>query len=118
MSTSEPHNNEAGGRTSGLFAHRVAWVASGLRRAAASQGVELPLEYARSVAADGLRFGHELAVTRLGQGVVIRAQPRSEKQLPVLVGYAEPSTQWYRDGSRHLASSSGGPEAQAEAVRL
>lgn len=97
-----------------LVAHRVAWVASGLRRAATGQGVELPVDYARRVAADGLRLADELGVTRLGEGVVIRTVPVTERQLPVVVGYAEARRQWYRDGSRHTPNAA--PPAPAVSV--
>jgi hypothetical protein len=66
--------------------HQIEWVASGLRRVATDAGVELPLDYARRVAADGLALGSELGVTRLGAGVVIHTQPGSDRELPIVVG--------------------------------
>jgi hypothetical protein len=86
--------NTAGG-------HQVAWVASGLRRAARDAGVELPVDYARRVASDALARDDQVGVTKLGAGVVIHTAPESQHKLPVLVGYADRDGQWYRDGSRH-----------------
>jgi hypothetical protein len=114
MSEHHDRARPAGGAHRG---HRVAWVAAGLRRAAASQGIELPVDYARQVAQDGLGLGDEVLVTRLGSGVVIRSAPRSERELSVLLGYAESSAQWYRDGRRHVGPThQAGPEAPAETL--
>jgi hypothetical protein len=95
---------------SGSLAHQVAWTAAGLRRAARSAGVELPVDYARRVAHDGLRLGAELAVTRLGQGVVIRTVADTDDKLPVVVGYADRTCAWYRDGSRHVPAAPAPPQ--------
>jgi hypothetical protein len=81
--------------------HQIDWTASGLRRAAADAGVNLPVLYSQTVAADGLDRESELAVTRLGAGVVIHTQPDSDKRLPMVLGYADSRGQWYRDGRRH-----------------
>jgi len=93
----------------------VELVAADLRRAAMQAGVDLPLSYARRVAADGLTEGAKLAVTRLGAGVVIHTQGEAKDRLPVLVGYADGRGQWHRDGRRHIeAPSVAGPEDAAE----
>lgn len=83
--------------------HRLAWLAAGLRRAAHNAGVDLPVDYAQRVAADGIRLCEQLAVTPIGQGLAIHTAPDNDHQLPVLLGYADPAGQWYRDGSRHTA---------------
>jgi len=82
--------------------HQVGWVAEGLRRAAAGQGVELPVAYAGRVATEGLAREDELGVTRLGAGVVIHTVPQAKDHLPVVVGYADARGQWHRDGTRHI----------------
>lgn len=84
--------------------HHVEWAAAGLRRAAASAGVALPVDYSQTVAADGLARSPELGVTRLGAGVVLHTQPANNRDLPVVVGYADPRGQWYRDGHRHTTA--------------
>ena len=81
--------------------HQVAWAAAGVRRAAATCGVTLPVDFARVVAADGLTHADQLAVSRSGAGVVIHTRPASGRQLPVLLGYADARGQWHRDGRRH-----------------
>jgi hypothetical protein len=82
--------------------HSVEWSAAGLRRAAADlAGITLPVEFSRTVAADGLRRDPDLAVSRLGDGVVIHTQPDTGRRLPVVLGYADGRGQWYRDGRRH-----------------
>jgi len=82
--------------------HQVGWVSEGLRRAAAGQGVELTVAYARRVATEGLVHGVELGVTRLGAGVVIHTVASSKDRLPVVIGYADARGQWHRDGTRHI----------------
>ncbi len=82
--------------------HQVEWVAAGLRRAAAERGVQLPLSYARIVAAEGLASGADLGVTGLGGGVVIHLAPRAKERLSLVVGYADGRGQWHRDGRRHI----------------
>jgi len=82
--------------------HQVEWVAEGLRRAAAGQGVELPVAYARRVATEGLAHEGELGVTRLEAGVVIHTVPQAKDRRPVVVGYADARGQWHRDGTRHI----------------
>ena len=91
--------------------HQIEWAASGLRRAAADSGVVLPVDYSQAVAADGLARSSELGVTRLGVGVVLHTQPRSDRELPVVVGYADGRGEWYRDGHRHIHIAT--PAAQA-----
>ena len=82
-------------------AHQLAWVAAGLRRAAAEAGVELPIDYSHRVAADALSRAGQVALTRLGAGVVIHTAPDTPDRLPEVLGYADAAGQWYRDGSRH-----------------
>jgi len=95
--------------------HQVGWVAEGLRRIAAGQGVELPVAYARRVATEGLAHGAELGVTRLGAGVVIHTAPQTGDRRPVVVGYADSRGQWHRDGTRHIeAPPVEGPSEAAE----
>ncbi len=81
--------------------HQIEWTAAGLRRAATDAGVALPVDYSQAVAADGLARATDLAVTRLGAGVVLHTQPSSDRERPVVVGYADGRGQWYRDGHRH-----------------
>jgi hypothetical protein len=95
--------------------HQIEWAASGLRRAAADIGVPLPVDYSQAVAADGLARSAELGVTRLGAGVVIHTQPASNRELPVVVGYADLRGQWYRDGHRHTTAPA--PDVSPAAVR-
>jgi hypothetical protein len=96
--------------------HQVQWVASALRQAAAESGVELPLSYSLALVADGLAREPELALTRLGSGVVVHTKPRDEKRLPTVLGYADARGQWYRDGRRHVEmSDSQAPKSQAPA---
>jgi hypothetical protein len=83
--------------------HQIDWVASGLRRAASDAGVILPVDYSRTVAADGLSREPGLGVTRLGVGVVIHTTPEGTRRLPLVLGYADARGQWYRDGRRHRA---------------
>lgn len=95
--------------------HQIAWTASGLRRAAADAGIELPVDYATALAADGLTREPTLAVTRLGAGVVIHTNPDTAKRLPIVIGYADGRGQWYRDGRRHITTVvEGAVEAGAE----
>jgi hypothetical protein len=82
-------------------AHQLAWLAAGLRRAAHGLGVDLPVTYAQAVAAEGLRCGDPVGVIRLGRGVVLHSLPEADDRLPMVLGYADATGQWYRDGSRH-----------------
>jgi len=94
---------------------QIELVAADLRRAATEAGVDLPLSYARRVAADGLTEGAKLGVTRLGAGVVIHTAAEAKDRLPVLIGYADGRGQWHRDGRRHVeAPSVEGPEDAME----
>ncbi|MHB1535955.1 MAG: hypothetical protein ACYC1D_15365 [Acidimicrobiales bacterium] len=92
--------------------HQIEWAASGLRRAAAEVGVAIPVDYSQAVAADGLARSSELGVTRLGAGVVLHTQPASNRELPVVVGYADSRGQWYRDGHRHTTAPPPTPHRQ------
>jgi hypothetical protein len=83
--------------------HRLVWLAAGLRRAAQDAGVDLTVDYARRVAIAGIRLCDQLGVTPIGRGVAIHTAPSDARQLPILLGYADPAGQWYRDGSRHTA---------------
>jgi hypothetical protein len=96
--------------------HHVESVATDVRRAAAEAGVELPVSYARRVAADGLAHEANLGVTRLGAGVVIHTAPDTTARLPIVVGYADARGQWHRDGSRHIEVSR--LEGSAEAMEV
>lgn len=93
------------GRGTRPNSHRVDWVARGLRRAASDLGVNLPLDYAHIVAADGLSRAPDLGVTRLGTGVVLHTAPSEAAKLPAVLGYADASGQWHRDGKRHIATA-------------
>lgn len=94
--------------------HQVAWVATKIRRVARELGVDLPGDYARRVAADTLARSKEAGITRLGRGVVLHTLPDDEHTLPIVVGYADPTGQWYRDGRRHGASA--GPDVEQGAM--
>lgn len=95
--------------------HRVAWVAAGLRRAARTFGVELPASYTEAVAAQGLACCEQLAVTGHGAGIVIHTAPESDGPLPVILGYADPAGQYYRDGRRHSLHESARADTLARA---
>jgi hypothetical protein len=82
---------------------QVAWLAIRVRATARKVGVELPVDYSRRVVADALSCESQVAVTKLGAGVVIHTAPDSSDRLPVVVGYADADGQWYRDGRRHRA---------------
>ena len=84
--------------------HRIDWLGAGLCGAARRQGVELPVSYARRLAAEALAHDADLGITPLGSGVVIHTAPEREEDLPVIVGYADARGKWYRDGSRHIAT--------------
>jgi hypothetical protein len=98
--------------------HGTACVAGRLREAAAEVGVELSVAYSQAIAADGLARGPELAVTRLGAGVVFHARPGRDERLPVVLGYADSRGQWYRDGRRHVEVAAGLPEDVSGGVAL
>ena len=98
--------------------HQIGWTASGLRRAAADAGVELPVAYSQSVATDGLAREPELGITRLGGGVVIHTQPDSDRRLPIVLGYADGRGQWYRDGRRHTDPAAEGTAEPAQGMAL
>jgi len=98
--------------------HHIEKVAADLRRVAAEAGVELPVSYARRVAADGLAHEAELGVTRLGAGVIIHTAPEAKDRLPVVVGYADARGQWHRDGRRYIEGPSAGGPAEIGGVHL
>jgi hypothetical protein len=80
-------------------------LAAGLRRAARGLAVDLPVSYSEVVAAQGLRCGDSIGVTRLGCGVVLHTVPEAHDRLAIVLGYADAHGQWYRDGSRHQAAT-------------
>jgi hypothetical protein len=86
-----------------LTRHQLVWVTAGIRRVAGEAGLDLPVAYARRVAADALTLGDHVALTQLGAGVVIHTVPDSPDRLPKVVGYADAGGQWYQDGTRHQA---------------
>jgi hypothetical protein len=81
--------------------HRLIWLAAGLRRAAQDVGVDLPVDYAQRVAVEGIRLCDQMGVTPIGRGVAIHTAPSDARQLRILLGYADPAGQEYRDGSLH-----------------
>jgi hypothetical protein len=89
--------------------HQAEWAASGLRRAATEAGVALPIDYNPAGAADGLTRATQLAVSRLGAGVVLLTQPSSDRELPVVVATPMDEAQWYRDGHRHTTTTAARP---------
>ncbi len=93
--------------------HQAQWVAAALRQAAAEAGVELPLSRSLALAADGVAREPELALARLGSGVVVHTKPRDENHLPMVFGCADAPGQWYRDGRRIKVA----PDCQAPANR-
>lgn len=98
--------------------HQIEHAAAGLRRAAADAGVDLPVAYSHTVAGDGLTREPELAVTRLGTGIVIHTQPANHKRLPIVLGYADGRGQWYRDGRRHSEPAAEPTAEAAQGVAL
>jgi hypothetical protein len=98
--------------------HQTDWVAFCLRRAAADAGVELPISYSQANAADDLAREPELAVSRLGAGVVLHARPNSDNRLPIVLGYADIRDQWYRDGHRHIEPAAAQTEQVSSEVAL
>jgi hypothetical protein len=91
-------------------ADEVAWVAAGLRQAAADAGVMLPVLYSLSLVSDGLAREPELALSRLGAGVVVHTHPE-DRSHAIVLGYADARGQWYGDGRRHVEAQA--PEASA-----
>jgi hypothetical protein len=85
----------------GSLAYRSARVAIALRSAAYDAGVELSHSYAARIATDGIRRCSQLGVTQLGEGVVIHTAPPSQTELPVVLGYADATGEWLRDGTHH-----------------
>jgi len=97
--------------------HQLTWTAAGLRRAARENGVELPVDYSRRVAADGMSRCDQIGVTRLGSGVIIHTLPGSPSELPIVVAYADSGGQWYRDGGRHHTGGTPRSDAAMGAAR-
>ena len=89
-------------KTTAFDRHRIDEMAIALYRAAHDAAVELPLSYARRVAATTVEGDGEFGVLRLGGGVLIHTVPPTKNRLPVIVGYADGRGQWYQDGSRHV----------------
>jgi len=126
MAAATPHNHRnipappatETSNTNGPTRHQIEWAAAGLRRAAAESDITLPVDYARRVAASGLTANTTLGVTRLGAGVVIHTQSPTNRELPIVVGYADPRGQWYRDGSRHIPTSTDLPTDTEPGVAL
>ena len=58
---------------------RLAWVTTGLRLAARASGADLPADFTRRGAIDGLGLCDQLGVTRLGRGVVLHTAPGSNR---------------------------------------
>jgi hypothetical protein len=83
----------------GSLAHRSARVAAGLRSAARDAGVELTDSYAAKIAVDGITRCDQLGVTKLGGGVVIHTAPEDVRESPIVLGYANPTGEWLRDGT-------------------
>jgi hypothetical protein len=97
--------------------HQIDETAIALCRAAHDAAVELPLAYARRVAAVTEGDG-ELGVSRLGDGVVIHTVPPAKERLPVMFGYADARGQWYRDGNRHVEVSAAEEPVESMEVAL
>ena len=95
---------------------QVKAVVEGLRAAALEAGTELPVVYAERIALDGLALCDQLGVTRLGDGVVLHTAPEGARDLPKLLGYADGSGQWYRDGTKYLAEQPEGRPAATKEV--
>jgi hypothetical protein len=113
--TTEAHRR----RSATPVPHQVAWVAAGIRSAARDAGVDLPVDYAHRVTADGLGRATQLGVTPLGAGVVIHTAPDRPDQLPVVLGYADRGGQWLRDGRRyHPPATHVAPEAPVDFIGL
>jgi len=83
--------------------HQVEAVIEGLRVAALEAGTEIPVVYAEQIALDGLALCDQLGVTPLGDGVILHTAPEGPHDLPRLLGYADRSGQWYRDGTKYIA---------------
>lgn len=82
--------------------HRIQWVARGVREVSRQHGVALPLDYSLTLVRDGLAKADSIGVSKAGQGVVFHTAPDPHcNELPVLLGYADRSGAWYRDGRRH-----------------
>lgn len=81
----------------GSVGHRVARVAAGISSAAHDAGIELTLDYANTVAAQGISRCDQLGVTKFGAGVVIHTVPEGAQEHPVVLGYADGTGQWLRD---------------------
>jgi hypothetical protein len=105
-------------KTTSFDRHRIDEMAISLYRAARDAGVDLPLSYARRVAAPTTEGDGELGVSRLGGGVVIHTVPPTKERLPIVVGYADARGQWYRDGSRHVETPAAVEPVEAMEIAL
>jgi hypothetical protein len=104
---------------SDLASHRVHWVARGVRQVSEEQGIPLPLDYSLAVARDGLSRADSVGVTRVGRGVVFHTAPEPDsRQLPIVIGYADPTGAWYRDGRRYVGPATDGANRVASGVDL
>lgn len=93
--------------SAGPTSHGVARVASGIRTAAGDAGIRLSVAYSQRIASEGLARCEQVGVTRLGAGVVIHTAPANGTGLPVVLGYADPDGEWFRDGTRHQSRADG-----------
>ena len=91
---------------------QVEAVVEGLRAAALEAGTEIPTGYAEGIVLEGLALCDQLGVTRLGDGVILHTAPEGTRDLPRLLGYADRSGQWHRDGTKYLEEA---PERAAPA---
>lgn len=92
--------------------HRIHWVARGVRQVSQEHGVPLPLEYSVVLVRDGLSRADSIGVTRVGHGLVFHTTPEPDsRELPIVIGYADRTGAWYRDGRRYVdpAPDSAGP---------
>jgi hypothetical protein len=105
-------------KTKSFDRHRIDEMAIALHRAAHNAAVDLPLAYARRVAATMAKGDGELSVSRLGAGLVIHTVPATKDRLPIIVGYADSRGQWYRDGRRHVEVSVAKEPVEAVEVAL
>ena len=72
----------------------------------------------RRLAARASESGSEIGLSRLGSRVVIRTLPGRKGRLPLVVGYADNSAQWDRDGSRHGGTPSAAEQDQGIEIGL
>ncbi len=89
-----------GAPAQGQLSQSAARLACRHRGVAREAGIELSVSYAARITADGLARCDQLAVTTLGDGVVIHTAPAGDGELPIVLGYADRDGEWLRDGSR------------------